>query len=138
MRNAVGRVAELLRGKIDAEPTIRPVLNLTNVNSGIAQIDGALMASRSLNLGMDVVYRNQNGSNSGLDDLASRIADANSQSNSRIVDAIQDLKNDFAEMIERFSQLQVVMDTGTLVGAITPEMDRSLGVAAVMNRRGNL
>ena len=30
------------------------------------------------------------------------------------------------------------MDTGELVGAISPEMDRSLGVAAMMKRRGNI
>lgn len=34
------------------------------------------------------------------------------------------------------SQMQVVMDSGALVGAISPGMDRSLGVASVMKRRG--
>ena len=66
------------------------------------------------------------------------MADANTQSNGQIVDAIDGLKSDLSDLVDRVSQLQVVMDTGELVGAISPEMDRSLGVAAMMKRRGNI
>ena len=56
----------------------------------------------------------------------------------KLVDAIDGLKSDLSDLVDKVSQLQVVMDTGELVGAISPEMDRSLGVAAMMKRRGNI
>ena len=99
---------------------------------------GTLSANRSIALGMSVVSKNQNGLAYQFGDAISKLADANTQSNGQIVDAIDGLKSDLSDLVDRVSQLQVVMDTGELVGAISPEMDRSLGVAAMMKRRGNI
>ena len=89
---------------------------------------------------MSVVdLKNQNGLAYQFGDAISKLADANTQSNGQIVDAIDGFESDFGlNLVDKVSQLQVVMDTGELVGAISPEMDRSLGVAAMMKRRGNI
>lgn len=138
MSRAINNAAELIDDGIDAEPAIRPVIDLTNVNRSLEQIDGAFAANRSMELGMNVAYGYQNGNNSHTDDMINKISELNAQANSKIVNAVEGLKDDFAELLNKLGKLQVVMDTGSLVGAITPEMDRSLGVAAVINRRGNL
>ena len=119
-------------------PTISPILDMTNVQNGLNQMDSTLSANRSIALGMSVVSKNQNGLAYQFGDAISKLADANTQSNGQIVDAIDGLKSDLSDLVDKVSQLQVVMDTGELVGAISPEMDRSLGVAAMMKRRGNI
>ena len=71
-----------------------------------------------------------------MNENVSKLAEANMSSNGKLSDAIDGLRNDFNNLVDTVSQMQVVMDSGALVGAISPGMDRSLGVASVMKRRG--
>lgn len=135
MSEAISKVSTIADGSMEITPTIRPVLDLTDVTQGLGQIDNGLAASRSMNLGMDIA-RNQNGNTSGISDLVSELANTNMQSNSRLANAIEGLQSDFTDLVDKVGQLQVVMDTGVLVGAISPDMDKNLGHMAVMSRRG--
>ena len=134
----ISDMSTIIDSDMEITPTISPILDMTNVQNGLNQVDSTLSANRSIALGMSVVSKNQNGLAYQFGDAISKLADANTQSNGQIVDAIDGLKSDLSDLVDRVSQLQVVMDTGELVGAISPEMDRSLGVAAMMKRRGNI
>ena len=134
----ISDMSTIIDSDMEITPTISPILDMTNVQNGLNQMDSTLSANRSIALGMSVVSKNQNGLAYQFGDAISKLADANTQSNGQIVDAIDGLKSDLSDLVDRVSQLQVVMDTGELVGAISPEMDRSLGVAAMMKRRGNI
>ncbi|MFQ7647725.1 MAG: tape measure protein [Clostridia bacterium] len=134
----ISDMSTIIDSDMEITPTISPILDMTNVQNGINQMDSTLSANRSIALGMSVVSKNQNGLAYQFGDAISKLADANTQSNGQIVDAIDGLKSDLSDLVDKVSQLQVVMDTGELVGAISPEMDRSLGVAAMMKRRGNI
>ena len=134
----ISDMSTIIDSDMEITPTISPILDMTNVQSGLNQMDNTLSANRSIALGMSVASKNQNGLSHQFDDAISKLADANQQSNGQVVEAIDSLKSDLADLVDRVSQLQVVMDTGELVGAISPEMDRSLGVAAMMKRRGNI
>ena len=134
----ISDMSTIIDSDMEITPTISPILDMTNVQNGLNQMDSTLSANRSIALGMSVVSKNQNGLSYQFDDAISKLADANTQSNGQIVDAIDGLKSDLSDLVDKVSQLQVVMDTGELVGAISPEMDRSLGVAAMMKRRGNI
>ena len=98
-------------------------------------MDTALTADRSTLLGVTAAA-NQNRTNSYIDELASKLSDANTQSNNKITSAIEGLKSDFSGLVDKITKLQVVMDTGTLVGAIGPDIDRELGGLSTMTRRG--
>jgi len=74
----------------------------------------------------------QNGSKTQVE----QFTDTTVKSNSKVVEAIEGLKEDFAALVGQVGRLQVVMDTGTLVGAIGPEMDKNLGQRTKFNRRG--
>ena len=137
MGKALKNATEIASMDIDAVPTIRPVIDLTDIHKGFAQIDRIASANRSMTLGMNILNVSQNRDEAHMNELISKITDSNAKSDAKITDAIASLKEDFAEIVDRMSQLQVVMDTGSLVGAITPEMDRSLGTLAAMNRRGS-
>ena len=134
----ISDMSTIIDSDMEITPTISPILDMTNVQNGLNQMDSTLSANRSIALGMSVVSKNQNGLAYQFGDAISKLADANTQSNGQIVDAIDGLKSDLSDLVDKVSQLQVVMDTGELVGAISPEMDRSLGVAATMKRRGNI
>ena len=134
----ISDMSTIIDSDMEITPTISPILDMTNVQNGLNQMDSTLSANRSIALGMSVVSKNQNGLAYQFGDAISKLADANTQSNGQIVDAIDGLKSDLSDLVDKVSQLQVVMDTGELVGAISPEMDRSLGVAAMMKRRGNI
>ena len=134
----ISDMSTIIDSDMEITPTISPILDMTNVQNGLNQMDSTLSANRSVALGMSVVSKNQNGLAYQFGDAISKLADANTQSNGQIVDAIDGLKSDLSDLVDKVSQLQVVMDTGELVGAISPEMDRSLGVAAMMKRRGNI
>ena len=134
----ISDMSTIIDSDMEITPTISPILDMTNVQNGLNQMDSTLSANRSIALGMSVASKNQNGLAYQFGDAISKLADANTQSNGQIVDAIDGLKSDLSDLVDRVSQLQVVMDTGELVGAISPEMDRSLGVAAMMKRRGNI
>ncbi len=134
----ISDISTIIDSDMEITPTISPILDMTNVQNGLNQMDSTLSANRSIALGMSVVSKNQNGLAYQFGDAISKLADANTQSNGQIVDAIDGLKSDLSDLVDKVSQLQVVMDTGELVGAISPEMDRSLGVAAMMKRRGNI
>ena len=134
----ISDMSTIIDSDMEITPTISPILDMTNVQNGLNQVDSTLSANRSIALGMSVVSKNQNGLAYQFGDAISKLADANTQSNGQIVDAIDGLKSDLSDLVDKVCQLQVVMDTGELVGAISPEMDRSLGVAAMMKRRGNI
>ena len=55
---------------------------------------------------------------------------------SEIVDAISMLRSDVTILADAIREMKIVMDTGTLVGAISNEMDMSLGQIALFNGRG--
>lgn len=48
--DAVSGIADAINSDIDAEPTIRPVLDLTDLRSGAASIDGMLSGNRTLSV----------------------------------------------------------------------------------------
>lgn len=48
LRNAVGNIADLVSGNMDMNPTIRPVLDLGSVTSGIGTMDSLFNASRGI------------------------------------------------------------------------------------------
>lgn len=56
LRNAIAKVVDSLEGDIDTEPTIRPVVDLTNVESGARRIN--TMFARSQVMSIDVGSRN--------------------------------------------------------------------------------
>ena len=55
---------------------------------------------------------------------------------SRVLNRIDKLTNEVVTLSERMTRMQVVLDSGTLVGAIAPDMDSALGHMSVRKARG--
>ena len=138
MRGVIGRIIEAANSDIEYQPTIRPVVDLSEINSGIDTMNGLFMANRSTSLGMSISSRIQNGNEKLVEEFADRLEASNARMNDKFSTAMDGVRGDIADLIDQVSRLQVVLDGDTLVGAITPRMDKSLGIKATMKRRGSI
>ena len=133
--SSISRISDVINSDMDVEPTITPVIDLTNVRNGIGMINDAFGANRSMNLGMAIAANNQNG-NSYQSELFGKMQDMAEKANGKLTSAIDSLRSDFNDMASKLERMQVVLDSGALVGEIAPDMDSALGGLAKMNRRG--
>lgn len=71
-RNAIGRMVDIMNGNIDVQPTIRPVMDLSDVTAGAGVINGMFGRSPSVGLRTNVnsitsmMNNRQNGGNSDV------------------------------------------------------------------------
>ena len=133
--SSISRISDVIKSDMDVEPTITPVIDLTNVRNGIGMINGAFGVNRSMNLGMAIAANNQNG-NGYQYELFGKMQDMAEKTNGKLTSAIDSLRSDFNDMASKLERMQVVLDSGALVGEIAPDMDSALGGLAKMNRRG--
>lgn len=138
---AVEAAKTMLRGvdssifdNLNPNPTIRPVLDLSNVRSGVNAIDGMLASDPALNTEM---FRGISvGKNTGMLNFdGARIL--GSQSNRDVVAELRTLTDKFNTLSEAVTNMKVVLDSGELVGATSNKMDRQLGTLAMRKGRGN-
>ena len=117
----------------DWEPVIRPVFDMSNVNSGMSTINSLFGTNRTL-------YGTVN--TSGLTSRAQTISstqpiqNGSGLGNRDVVSAINSLGLRLDDLSEKMSKLKVVTDTGVLVGQILPEMDYQLGRKVMWEERG--
>ena len=116
-------VSKVASGELEYDPTIRPILDASSIGRSAGSINS--------------MFRNQNVSLSGFSgQLAADIGQLDSR-NSDVVEELRALREEMSIMGEEISNMQVVMDTGALVGATAGPMDKALGQRAVRFGRGN-
>ena len=133
--SSISKISDVINSDMDVEPTITPVIDLTNIRNGIGMINGAFGANHSMSLGMAIAANNQNG-NSYQSELFGKMRDMAEKANDKLTSAIDSLRSDFNDMTSKLERMQVVLDSGALVGEIAPDIDNALGGLAKMNRRG--
>lgn len=119
---------------IDPNPTIRPVLDLSNVRSGAGGIAAMLNSDQIVN---DNMFRGLN-FNRGVNKLdfdGAKIAGGLSDRN--VVDKLDALQEQMAELGTAVTNMKIVLDTGILVGETSSKMDNQLGELAMRRGRGN-
>lgn len=114
-------INRILSDGAEAEPTITPVLDLTNIENGASKIGGLLgngygltLNGSSLNIRLD-----GNANVENQKDYTDSLSRANQE--------IASLREDVQTLATAMSNLKLVMNTGAVVGAIGPEMDQYLG-----------
>lgn len=129
LRKAIIYISDMDAENMDLNPVITPVVDLSNVTESAKEISGLFGASNSFKMA---------GSNSAILAASRSLALANqaaSMDNSDVVRAIYGLQTDFKDMSAKLTNLQVVMDSGALVGQISHPLDAALGVRYSRNRR---
>ena len=120
-------IADLPLSEMDLQPTIRPVLDLSNIHAG-AQVLGSIFDNRTIGFNARAIESriptvvNPVGGGFDINSIAQNVSDIHQQ-----LDTLN----------ERITNLQVVMDSKALVGSLESEIDRRLGARARMRERGN-
>ena len=129
LSNAMSIAAELLSGDMDAQPTIRPVLDLSDVMRGADELNSLFYPQRTIGLaGQASLAFAESGRSGGT---------VVNVDNGDIVEELRALRSEMAEMTERMERMRVVLDTGTLVGEMAGPMDNALGQRVTRRGRGN-
>lgn len=129
MKNSIARVNDVINSDMNLDPTIRPVLDLSGLQNGSSA------AARLLNIGPMAVSADQFALTSEMaGELAASDGTQNGTINGGLIASILEhidmLSNDI-------QQMQLVMDSGAVVGSIAGQMDNALGRMASYRGRGN-
>lgn len=117
-------VSKMASGEIQYDPSIRPILDTSMLGTGASTIDS--------------MFANQNVSLSGMSGQIAYDMSTLNGSNAAVVAEIQALREDMDYMTEQMTNMQIVMDTGALVGATSGAMDKDLGIKRLYSERGDL
>ena len=132
--SAMATFASLMSQEIDANPTITPVLDMSNVKSGANYINGVLGGNRNYNL-----------STGAGGDYASNAVPRSGRSTGEyqgtdltgINARISELGSRITALGTQMTNLQIVMDSGELVGSISGGVSSKIGRKSTYNRRRN-
>ena len=121
--NPLAYAAKMASGEIQYDPTIRPVMDMSSARMG------------AMNIGS--MFRDQSVSLTGLSgQIAYDMTNLNG-SNAAVVAEIQALREDMDVMTDELTNMQIVMDTGALVGSTVGAYDAALGKRQFYSGRGN-
>ena len=112
---------------LDTEPVIRPVLDLSDVTAGAGVMNNLLSSGASLRLAGGVA------STFGINQGFTQTINVD---NDGVISELRSLRGEMNYMVERIEKLQVVMNTGALVGELVDPMDTALGQKAMLKGRG--
>ena len=84
---SIARIADIVNNNIDAQPTIRPVLDLSDVKSGASSINGMLSGRTTLTVGTRTANT-----------IASSMSNRQNGNSDEIVSAIKGLRKDISNM----------------------------------------
>lgn len=128
IRNSMLQASDVFNLSVDTEPTIRPVLDLTNIEEGAEKVSEALNADQAITL--------DTSSRLAANIDAGTIQNSITVDNSDVIKSIDNLNTNMLDIADRLSKLEVRMDTGALVGELVAPMDSALGSRTIRRGRG--
>ena len=123
-----------LTDNIDAEPTIRPVMDLSDIVNGVNTLDGLFSGNRVMN---STFFSGISSVRSARAMIQEQSASMSRTDSREIVSELQKLSKQFEDLSTAVENMQIVLDTGTLVGQTSAKMDAQLGTAAARRERAN-
>lgn len=133
--SGVGLVLRQLPGILDSDvkfsPRITPVLDLSNVTSGASSINGMIPSNYGIHTNIDT---------SDINRVSSRLTNRQNGATKRdygpqMLEAMNRMSNQISTLGNRIEEMQVVLDTGATVGALSSKIDQKLGQTAKYKRR---
>ena len=112
LSNTLGTLGDMVDNGLDVDPTIRPVLDLSNVQAGLGQIDGMINADRSIRLGYSGIITGR------LSDTTNAISQKEQLTVLRRISTMMDT------YFPQFSENDIYLDTGAIAGSV----NRKLGL----------
>lgn len=136
MSKAISKAAEIQNVDMNLSPVITPVLDTSQMQPGLDTIDSIFSSNRSFALSGEISRSPKWDDGGQYERLSNAITQSNMSANAQVVNAITEIRKDISDLSIAMSQMQMVMDSGVLVGEIADKMDMKLGVLAVQRGRG--
>lgn len=115
----------------DFTPVISPVFNDSKIQNGIGAYLGDINNTITGTASIDGTLKANAELRSQLGEIMSKPADYSS-----ILQSIGETNSNLENYVKQMQDLRIILDSGTLVGAIVSDMDTALGHRAVMVERG--
>lgn len=113
-------------------PTITPVIDASEIQNGMSEVTNLFdNLPETYNITGDIAA--SNAAKNQIYDVMSQPSDYSS-----IINRMDALEQSFNSMIDRMGDMTIIMDSGELVGAISPSIDNALGMRQTMFQRGAL
>lgn len=120
-------LSTLADDNIDVQPTIAPVVDMTNIRSASGYMNG-VFADRSFGVRTSLMA-------SSIATSAGTATKAGQFGSPDVVSAIHEMNSRIGILGEQISNLKMVVDTGALVGQMAGPMDAKFGTMATMKGR---
>ena len=120
-------LSSLADDNIDVQPTIAPVVDMTNIRSASGYMNG-VFADRSFGVRTSLMA-------SSIATSAGTATKAGQFGSPDVVSAIHEMNSRIGILGEQISNLKMVVDTGALVGQMAGPMDAKFGTMATMKGR---
>lgn len=128
----MSEISRLMAEDTDANPTITPVLDLSNVEQGIDYINGNLHRGPvQLRAGLSSAYASSVGGN------AAGSENQNGTDLSGVYERMGILGEQITELGESIKKMKFVLNTGVIAGEITDQIDINLGRRSYYSGRRN-
>lgn len=132
--DTISRAGSIIDSGIELNPTVRPVLDTSSITSGLNIVDAQITNAKALGLSANI--SGEVDANNVILDYISNLDKANGRRNNDVVSALRDLQRDFQSLGDRIDNIEMVMDSGELVGSISTKMDKSFGRTVSRRNRG--
>ena len=130
-KSIVANISDIINSDMNLQPVIRPVLDLSDINSQSGLIGGILNAGGSYQLaGRTAALIEQNRTDR-------RNARINQNGSRDIVDSVNNLTSRMDSLEQAILNRPIVMDGVKVTKQIAPSMDKELGQRRYYSRRGN-
>jgi hypothetical protein len=133
LKTPLSRMSDVINDNFVADPTIRPVIDLTDIQNGANSI-GGLFSNPKLSLantGINVGSINANAGN-----LARSMSTHQPGMNNKdVVAALDSVREDIVHLGDAMSKMKVVLDSGATVGGLESEIDKRLGIRTSYKER---
>jgi len=125
LAESLHEISAIANNDLSIDPTIRPTVDLGGVYSGASTAYGmwnatSTVMSRMASKGVNAMFTQED-----------------TYDDTNIVNAIYDLKTDVQTLTQEMASMQMVMDTGAVVGQLAKPMNTALNKIAVYKSRRN-
>ncbi len=129
LAKAVQRVYDLVDGKVDIQPVIKPVLDLSNVTDRVSSINNMFASDRAISLA------------GSANTYFSKLQDKNQNgvivNNNDVIKELSGLRSDLSSIFGIIGKIKIVLDSGTMVGSLLNQIDAALGTKTIRKGRRN-
>lgn len=126
--SAFDTLSDLFNSSFNYEPSIRPVLDTSNIQEQLYWMNSQFTTPRTIRIQGDIP--NFSALNGAVEIMDNRESDTIS-----LINEIRAMRNDIMLMGEEITEMQIVLDTGAVVGATSRSLDRSIGESTLRSIR---